>query len=139
MCTLHLFRQWTAAAIYYWINRITIKMQMYFGLNEIKAVAFIQDKEYATTLRFTDGDTYSRPQAPIKNNKNVQPKPSVLSRRPKGRRASLDPQDYQPLTPSSSSSSEVGTTSYQPSASSYETCSSSPSFPVEDQDGTPAQ
>ncbi|KAG9063332.1 Heat shock 70 kDa protein 12A [Linnemannia hyalina] len=43
-------------------HEISVKMQMYFGLNEIKAVAFIQGKEYSTTLRFTDGDTYNRPQ-----------------------------------------------------------------------------
>ncbi|KAF9121417.1 Heat shock 70 kDa protein 12A [Mortierella sp. GBA39] len=43
-------------------HKITIRMQMYFGLNEIKAVALIQGKEYSTTLRFMDGDTYNRPQ-----------------------------------------------------------------------------
>ncbi|KAF9536599.1 hypothetical protein EC957_010359, partial [Mortierella hygrophila] len=70
--------------------------------------------------------------APIKNNKNFQPKPRVLARRAKGRCVSLDPRDYQPLTPSSSSSSEVDTASHQPSASSYETPRSpSPSLPVE--------
>ncbi|KAF9547641.1 hypothetical protein EC957_007998 [Mortierella hygrophila] len=78
--------------------------------------------------------------APTKNNKNGQPKPNVLTRRAKGRRVSLDPRDYQPLTPSSSYSSEVDTASHQPSASSYETPRSpSPSLPVEDQDGIPAQ
>jgi hypothetical protein len=35
---------------------------MYFGLNEIKAVASIQGKDYSTTLRFQDGDSYTRPQ-----------------------------------------------------------------------------
>ncbi|KAK3836840.1 MAG: hypothetical protein J3R72DRAFT_493494 [Linnemannia gamsii] len=36
--------------------------------------------------------------APIKNNKNVPPKPRVLTRRAKGRRVSLDPRDYQPTS-----------------------------------------
>ncbi|KAK3815525.1 MAG: hypothetical protein J3R72DRAFT_529756 [Linnemannia gamsii] len=77
--------------------------------------------------------------APIKNNKNVPPKPRVLTRRAKGRRVSLDPRDYQPLTPSSSSSSEVDIVFHQPSASSSETPRSpSPSLPAEDQNGTPA-
>ncbi|KAG9067088.1 hypothetical protein KI688_013001 [Linnemannia hyalina] len=67
--------------------------------------------------------------APIKNNKNVQPKPRVLTCRAKGRR----------LTPLSSPSSEFDTTSHQPSVSSHETPRSpSASLPAEDQDGTPA-
>ncbi|KAF9117245.1 hypothetical protein BGW39_002415 [Mortierella sp. 14UC] len=79
--------------------------------------------------------------APNKNNKNVQPKPRILTRRAKGRRVSLDPRDYQPLTPLSSSSSEVDTASHHPLASSYETprsCSPPPSSSVEDKDGPPA-
>ncbi|KAG0255140.1 Heat shock 70 kDa protein 12A, partial [Linnemannia exigua] len=43
-------------------NTVSIKMKMYFGLNEIKAVATIHGKAYATTLRFEDGDSYTRPQ-----------------------------------------------------------------------------
>ncbi|KAG0199500.1 Heat shock 70 kDa protein 12A [Mortierella sp. NVP41] len=43
-------------------HTVSIKAKMYFGLNEIKAVATIQDKEYSTTLRFEDGDSYTRPQ-----------------------------------------------------------------------------
>lgn len=42
--------------------QISIRMKMYFGLNEIKAVASIQGKEYSTTLRFADGDSYIAPQ-----------------------------------------------------------------------------
>ncbi|KAK3805241.1 MAG: hypothetical protein JOS17DRAFT_49010 [Linnemannia elongata] len=43
-------------------HTISIKAKMYFGLNEIKAVASIQGKDYSTTLRFEDGDSYTRPQ-----------------------------------------------------------------------------
>ncbi|KAH7033852.1 hypothetical protein BKA57DRAFT_443027 [Linnemannia elongata] len=76
--------------------------------------------------------------SPINNSENVQLELRVLTRRAKGRRVSLDPRDYQPLTPSSSSSSDVDTVSHQLSFSSYETPRSpSPSLPAEDQDGTP--
>ncbi|KAG0358263.1 hypothetical protein BGX24_006017 [Mortierella sp. AD032] len=68
--------------------------------------------------------------------KNNQPKPRILTRRAKGRRVSLDPRDYQPLTPSSSSSSGVDAESHQHSASSSETPRSpSPSLAIEGQDG----
>ncbi|KAF9085046.1 Heat shock 70 kDa protein 12A, partial [Mortierella sp. GBA35] len=43
-------------------RKVSVGVKMYFGLNEIKAVASIQGKEYSTTLRFEDGDSYTRPQ-----------------------------------------------------------------------------
>ncbi|OAQ32709.1 hypothetical protein K457DRAFT_16272 [Linnemannia elongata AG-77] len=68
--------------------------------------------------------------------KNNQPKPRILTRRAKGRRVSLDPRDYQPLTPSSFSSSGVDGESHQHLASSIETPRSpSPSLSIEGQDG----
>ncbi|KAF9917243.1 hypothetical protein FBU30_000843 [Linnemannia zychae] len=44
------------------LHTVSITTKMYFGLNEIKAVATIQGKEYSTTLRFEDGDSYTKPQ-----------------------------------------------------------------------------
>ncbi|KAF9961370.1 Heat shock 70 kDa protein 12A [Mortierella alpina] len=41
---------------------VSIKLKMYFGLNEIKAEALIEGKRYSTILRFEDGDSYTRPQ-----------------------------------------------------------------------------
>ncbi|KAF9920602.1 Heat shock 70 kDa protein 12A, partial [Linnemannia zychae] len=43
-------------------HTVSVKTKMYFGLNEIKAVATIQGKDYSTVLQFEDGDSYSRPQ-----------------------------------------------------------------------------
>ncbi|KAF9118707.1 Heat shock 70 kDa protein 12A [Mortierella sp. 14UC] len=43
-------------------HEVSIKTKMYFGLNEVKVVASIQGKDYSTTLRFEDGDSYTRPQ-----------------------------------------------------------------------------
>ncbi|KAG0380570.1 hypothetical protein BGX24_007257 [Mortierella sp. AD032] len=43
-------------------HTVPVKTKMYFGLSEVKVVATIQGKDYSTTLRFEDGDSYARPQ-----------------------------------------------------------------------------
>ncbi|KAK3845598.1 MAG: hypothetical protein J3R72DRAFT_436159 [Linnemannia gamsii] len=62
---------------------------------------FVQESQtplhlpHSQPIRYTSSLHSTYTMAPIKNNKNVPPKPRVLTRRAKGRRVSLDPRDYQ--------------------------------------------